>query len=213
MKTTIFFDFDGTLVDCERFQTQNLKKVFEKYHVKTSKINFKELIGPPLVNTFKTFIKTENPQKVLKEYNDAFNAKDIKDIFLFDGILDLLKTIRKLEYKIYVVSLQVKEIILAELKYLNLTDLIDGVFCDDPQKAYTSKSDLVKDVLQQEKLNIQEIVFVGDSINDVSAGKKNNILTIGVNWGYGNLKMSDVSYLVNNTMQLKELLKTIKNDA
>ena len=213
MKNIIFFDFDGTLVDCEKYQTQRLKQIFQKHNVDTSNINFKELIGPPLFNTFLKYIKNEDPNKVLEEYNNTFDPNFLQGISVFGGVVELLKNLRKLNYKICVVSLQLKKIVDAELKYLNLKSYVDEVFCDSVKKPYKSKIDLVNDVIIKNNFKKSEIVFVGDTYNDVVAGKQNNILSIGVLWGYGNIKQQDVDFVAKDSVQLFDILKSLKEDA
>ena len=213
MKNVIFFDFDGTIVNCKDFQIERLKTIMLNHNVDISKINFLELIGPPLVNTFEKYIKDEDPKKVLLEYNQTFSPNEIKNIYLFDGIKELLNNLKQIGYKICIASLQVLDVISAQLKYLGIEQSIDSIFCDSPEKAYKSKTQIVREILDKKLFSKKEILVVGDTVNDVLSGKENGVDTVGVSWGYGQLKKQDVTYLVHNTMQLFDLLKQLKSDA
>ena len=212
MKNTIFFDFDGTLIDCEKFQTNRLKAILQNHNVDTSSINFRDLIGPPLANTFSYYIKDQNVDDVLKEYNNTFDPKLLDGVYLYDGIIDLLKDLKKIGYKICVVSLQFKDIVEAELKYLKIESLIDEIYCDSQKTAYSSKADLVEDVLLSQNIKKEDIVFVGDTSNDVMAGKNNDIVSVMVGWGFGKTT-DEADYVAENTMQLYSILKSLKNGA
>lgn len=210
MKNIIFFDFDGTLIDCSEFQTNKLKSVMLNHGVNISKINFLELIGPPLSLTFEKYIKDVPSKQVLEEYNNTFKPEMLKGIFLYDGIKQMLEFVRKLGYKICVVSLQLANIVEAQLNYLGIRNLIDDYFCDNVEKGFKSKIDLVKQVLMGEGFNKEEIVFVGDTINDILAGKNNGITSIAVSWGFGKVTEKEADFVVNDVKELENTLKRLK---
>ena len=81
MKKYIFFDFDGTIVDCQKFQIERLKNVFKKYNVDIKNIDFLTLIGPPLYNTFLKYMGKDKAQEVLEYYNNSFNPQNIDNIY------------------------------------------------------------------------------------------------------------------------------------
>lgn len=213
MKNTVFFDFDGTIVNCQKFQIFRLKEIMLNHNVDVSNINFLDLIGPPLVNTFSKYIKDATPQEVLEEYNKTFDPQKINGIFLFDGIEELLINLKQIGYNIVIVSLQFRDIIMAQLKYLGIDNLISAVYCDSPETAYKSKSEIVQKLLLNKTFNKEEVLLVGDTVNDVLAGRENDVDTVGVNWGYGNIKPEEVTYLVDDTMQLFSLLNRLKSGA
>ncbi|MBN4069290.1 MAG: hypothetical protein COA82_02775 [Alkaliphilus sp.] len=51
------------------------------------------------------------------------------------------------------------------------------------------------------------MLMVGDRFQDIEAGKKNNILTIGCNYGYHRLgELDGADYRINNIKDLMTLL-------
>jgi phosphoglycolate phosphatase len=209
MKKILFFDFDGTIVDCQKFQINRLKKVFLHFGVDVSNIDFLELIGPPLYNTFAKYMGEDRAMEVLNYYNTSFDPDSIADLHLFDGIYDMLCTLKQNGYIICLTSLQLYDIVDAELRYLGIRELFTNVFCDDPVRAYTSKVDLIKDVILNNHLNKNDIAVIGDTYNDVNAGIQNNLYTIAVDWGYGDIQNTEVNSIVHTTAQLVELLEKI----
>ena len=207
MKNVIFFDFDGTLIDCSEFQINKLKSVMLNHKVDISKINFPELIGPPLSLTFEKYVKDVPSKKVLEEYNNAFSCETLNGIRLYNGIKEMLEFARNLGYEIYVVSLQVKRIVDAQLDYLGIKNLVDGCFCDSVETCFKSKVDLVKSVLENNQFNQDEIIFVGDTINDILAGKNNGITSVAVSWGFGNVSKKEADFVVNDVRELEDILK------
>ena len=54
--------------------------------------------------------------------------------------------------------------------------------------------------------------LIGDTINDIGLGVNAGIISIGVTWGYNSkelLSSAGASYLVNDSIELSKLMKTI----
>lgn len=210
MKKYIFFDFDGTIVDCKKFQIERLKDVFKKYKVDISTIDFLTLIGPPLYNTFSKYISKDKANEVLQYYNNTFDANNINNIQLFAGVKQMLNTLKKQGFILCLTSLQLYSVVKPELDYLNILNCFNNVYCDDVTKAYKSKVDLIADVINNNNIDKNQVVVVGDTINDVIGGVQNNIYTIGVNWGYGNIDKTQVDAVVNTPAELLQHILSIK---
>ena len=210
MKKYIFFDFDGTIVDCKKFQIERLKDVFKKYKVDISTIDFLTLIGPPLYNTFSKYISKDKANEVLQYYNNTFDANNINNIQLFAGVKQMLNALKKQGFILCLTSLQLYSVVKLELDYLNILNCFNNVYCDDVTKAYKSKVDLIADVINNNNIDKNQVVVVGDTINDVIGGVQNNIYTIGVNWGYGNIDKTQVDAVVNTPAELLQHILSIK---
>ena len=210
MKKYIFFDFDGTIVDCKKFQIERLKDVFKKYKVDISTIDFLTLIGPPLYNTFSKYISKDKANEVLQYYNNTFDANNINNIQLFAGVKQMLNALKKQGFILCLTSLQLYSVVKPELDYLNILNCFNNVYCDDVTKAYKSKVDLIADVINNNNIDKNQVVVVGDTINDVIGGVQNNIYTIGVNWGYGNIDKTQVDAVVNTPAELLQHILSIK---
>ncbi|MBQ7603276.1 MAG: HAD hydrolase-like protein [Clostridia bacterium] len=209
MKKAIFFDFDGTIVDCQKFQIARLKSVFMHFGVDTKGIDFLKLIGPPLHNTFSKYMGVEKAQEVLEYYNASFNPNKIIGIKLFEGIKRMLADLNKKGYEVCLTSLQFDGVVRAELKHLKIEDMFSNIFCDDEKRAYQTKVDLIADVLDYGGYNPQDVVVVGDTENDVIGGTKNSLFTIGVLWGYGNIDKNAVDEVVKTPEQLVEVIENL----
>lgn len=213
MLKTIFFDFDGTVVDCQEFQISRLKNVFKHFGVDTNGVDFLKLIGPPLYNTFSKFMGKQKAQEVLSFYNSSFNPNNISGIKLFDGIKQMLTDLKNDGHTLCLTSLQFDTVVNAELNYLGITKLFDKVYCDSPDIAYKTKIELVADVIDYGGYKKEDIVLVGDTDNDIAAGIKNNLFTVAVNWGYGDVKEDDVDAVISTPKQLVSLVNQLEKQS
>ncbi len=181
----ILFDLEGTLIDSQKLQIKVLKKVFEHFGVSTTNIDMVALIGPPLINTFEKYFGKTNAQNAMDYYMQIFNKIEISDIFVNTEMKKVLPLLKNCGFKLYTTSLQVVEIVIRELQYLDILDYFDMVVGDDKITPYTSKTELVKKLIKNQKFDKKETILVGDTEFDRVCAEKNGIRFIGVGWGYG----------------------------
>ena len=68
---------------------------------------------------------------------------------------------------------------------------------------------LVK-VIDKFSVSPAEAVMVGDSINDIQAGKRAGIITIGCRWGYGNSEeLSAAGFFANSCSDIINIIRTL----
>jgi phosphoglycolate phosphatase len=65
------------------------------------------------------------------------------------------------------------------------------------------------EVLESLKLHHSKSIMIGDSINDVQAGKLARITTIGCRWGYGNdEELIDADYRIGSWQEAVSIIKS-----
>lgn len=100
--------------------------------------------------------------------------------------MDLLKSLRKKSYKIFVATSKPEHFakqILEHFKIDNLFDFIGGSSMDE--KTRIEKVDVVRYVISENKLNPQECILVGDRKYDVLGAHEAGIKCMGILWGFG----------------------------
>lgn len=212
---TIFFDYDGTI--------HNSIKVYEPAFIKaysylveegyapskewttdeikywlgfSSKEMWKEFL-PQLSIDIKqkasSIIKNEMEKQVL-EYKMAE---------LYDGAIDVLTYLKQKGYTLVFISNCGLNYMENNTKLFQLDLYFDHMICSE-QHDFIAKHEILKKVLPQFPM---DRVIIGDRIHDIESGVKNNIYTIGCNYGYGSkeeLIQSDV--IIEDITQLKQYL-------
>lgn len=99
-----------------------------------------------------------------------------------------------------VLSSDLPDTLLPELVRFGLKGLFEEIITN-----IHNKTDSVPEIIKKYNFNHDETVFIGDSNHEVEAGKKANIKTIAVTWGFStekNLIATNPDFLVHNLDEL-----------
>lgn len=170
MTRVIIFDFDGVIVDSNHVKTDAFVKLFMDYpqHIRDSVKRFHlENGGMSRFDKFRhiyaNFIKEPLSDEKFKMLCDGFNKLVVDNVVnapIFEGVQEFLEK-HKDKYRLYIVSGTPEGEIREIIKRRKLDNFFLGVYGSP-----ASKKDLIGKVLKENGYKREEVVFVGDSIND-----------------------------------------------
>ena len=123
---------------------------------------------------------------------------------IFPGMRTLLYQLKREEYKLYVLSGDLPRFFRKEMKEYGLEKVFDKIILDLHDKT----DDLIQ-LIKDEKLKLNETVFIGDTVHEIECAKAANIKSIAVSWGMNTpsiLKTAQPTYLVHSTKELKKII-------
>lgn len=197
------FDFDGTLVNSDRFHSIAFKKILKISNKKLLKnFNYEDIKGLSTEYALDILGLTENIREFTKLKRKYF-FDSLKKVSFFKDSLKTLEYLKSQKKKIYIVSSSSKKNINFLLKKKNIR--VNGVISKEDSTQSKPHPMPFKACLRKYKLKKNECVVVEDAVSGVSSAKKNNLKTIGIN----NKKIkSKVNIFYNNfTFFLKSLKK------
>jgi phosphoglycolate phosphatase len=210
---TLFFDYDGTLHDSIRLYAPAFRKAYEflveKDLAKAKEWTEEEIsywLGYNSKDMWKSFrpdLSTEI-QKQCSEIIGREMERYIKEgkPKLYEGSLDTLAALKEKGYHLIFISNCKVAYMENHKKMFHLDNYFEEFLCSE---AFDFKPKY--DILALYSDNYpQKKVIIGDRKQDMEAGIKNNIYTIGCTYGYGSedeLKESDM--LIQNICELKKL--------
>lgn len=176
----VIFDFDGTIANTMPFLTGlAVKLMTENYNIsndaahkrylETTGLSFADQIG--LI-----FPGSPKNKKVVK----AFESIKQKDVYLhppFPETVPALKYFQKKNIKTFICSSTRQEIITEYTELNNIRYLLEGAFGYKPN---FRKGEQIDFVLKNNKLNPEEVLFVGDSLRDFNFAEDKKILFVGI---------------------------------
>lgn len=180
-KTTIIFDFDGTIAD-------TLDRIFEIINLLAVEVGFKKL-------TKKEFgeARKKHPLKVIKQYKiplwklpflikkgQKMLSGNIDQIKFIPGMEKTLYQLKKKGYRLGILTSNSKENIEKFLS-VNKLGIFEFVYCSGN---LFGKSGSLRNILNKYNLKKEEVIYVGDEVRDIEACQKVGIEMIAVTWGF-----------------------------
>jgi pyrophosphatase PpaX len=209
----IVFDSDGTLID--GFSTivdayAHVAALHGRQAPTADEVKQQLSLARPLHDIFRTFFPADDVEQMVRE-NGEFIAANSVHMPSFEGLHQMLETLKEGGFKLAILTggnHKVHDL----FKYHNIEHYFTSiVHCDRVSRA---KPDPEGFILAAEECGVSpaEMVMVGDSPNDIFAGKNAGAgFTVAITHGNGSreaLEASDPDYLVNNLSELEQLILT-----
>jgi phosphoglycolate phosphatase len=189
MHKLIVFDLDGTLIDSIPDLTAAINHMRSGFGLSLlSQGEVTVLVGEGarrLVEDALPGFSPEEQQQGLECFLE-YNFKHIVDeTRLYPGVIETLQTLQERGYILTVASNKSEPHCKEILRLLKVEHYFSAVLgAESASERKPSPAPLFQ-LMQQFGVTSGETVMVGDSINDVKAGKSAGVLTIGCEFGYG----------------------------
>lgn len=181
----LIFDLDGTLTDPALGFVRSVNFSLESHGISPiEEENLKKFIGPPLDGAFREILHLDQDQDVsifVSKYRERYSEVGFSENIMYDGIPDVLVTLRGLGFKLGVCTS--KRVDFAE-RILALFDIRDHFDFVNGAEVGIKKSSQLKKLTNQNFVNSRSIM-IGDRHVDIEAAKANSMRSVGVLYGYG----------------------------
>ncbi len=211
---TIFFDYDGTLHDSLRIYALAFKKAYaylvEDSYTEQKEWSDKEIshwLGFNAKDMWQSFKPDLSPE--LQKHCSNMVSSEMKALIeqgipvLYEGALDTLLYLKKKGYHLTFISNCKSYYLESHRKLFHLDQYFDDFICSEEYN-FIPKYEIVNLVKNQFE---EKMVIIGDRKQDMEAGTKNGLYTIGCTYGYalvGELDMADI--LIDEIIELKNYL-------
>ena len=178
----ILFDLDGVLINSITNMETSWKKVQKDFNLSISFNKYSKHIGLPFKNILKKIGVKKDFDKIEKCYQ-FHSIKSINKIKMYPSVKTTLKTLKKLNIKVGIVTSKDRKRTLKLLKKnkLNFEIIVT------PKKNLRGKPnpDQLEKAIKIAKIDKKNTVYVGDMLVDFKAAKNSNINYIHTEYGYG----------------------------
>tara|TARA_Y100000589_G_scaffold21078_1_gene17453 strand:+ start:192 stop:836 length:645 start_codon:yes stop_codon:yes gene_type:complete len=185
----VLFDLDGTITDSSKGIINSILYALDKMGEKEDDIELlRTYIGPSLKDTFQKryFSNYKDCQQAIIFYREYYAKKGIFENTLYVGILDVLQQIKSRGGVIALATAKPSYFAKIILKHFKIIDYFDSIVGSHLRGTRTNKSDIIFEVLDQLGFpDTSDIFMVGDRKYDITGGKKHDLKTIAVEYGYG----------------------------
>lgn len=188
-KKYLLIDLDGTLTDpkegihgCIRYALNQLNVPLDP------NINLDWTIGPPLKNSFKTLLNSNDEafaERALAYYRERFSTIGLFENRLYPSVTSTLKTLVSRGYHLYLATAKPQVYANEILKHFEIAQYFIYPYGSELNGDRTNKSDLIAYILEKEGIDVQKTVMIGDRKYDILGAQSHAISTIAVTYGYG----------------------------
>lgn len=213
----VIFDFDGTVVDTGEGILKSLQYSFREMGREVPELDdLKKFIGPPIYYSYTTYygVSEEEVGEYIKKYRERYKVKGIYECELYEGMTQLLDSLKAEGIKIGIASSKPLHLIYSVADYLKIIDKFDaivGVKIDDSN--HSSKTQLVLDAMtEMGATDKSKVLMVGDRLYDIDGAAGAGVDSCGAIWGYGNeeeFREHNATYIAYKTTDVYEL--TVNN--
>ena len=210
---SILFDLDGTLTDSAVGIINSVIYALEKYDIKVNdRKELNKFIGPPLKDSFECYygFSKEQAKTAVEYYREYYRKKGIFENLLYDGIEDLLKTL-KYNNKTLVVATSKPEVFAQQiLENFHIAKYFMYIAGSNLDGTRVKKDEVIQYALESCNItNLPKVIMIGDREHDINGAKNVGIDSIGVLYGYGDrveLEKAGADFIVNTVLDIEKML-------
>lgn len=214
MIRTIFFDFDGVIVESVDIKTRAFAKLFEhegegivkkviSYHLENAGVSRYEKFRYIYKEILKRFLSDEEFEMLCKKFAASVMDGVIKAPYV-EGAKEFLENYFQ-AYKCFVVSATPQEEIEGIIQKRHIRHFFKAV-----HGAPTKKNDVVKTILVKENIDPCNAVYIGDAMSDYLAAKENNVAFIARVTNDNNSLFKDLGCIkLNSLVDLEDIINSI----
>jgi len=176
----IIFDLDDTLYDCSGTLVLKSKKLAAKIISKAIKCTetealklqreLEERLGPK-ADIFREITNQYNlPREFCRKISNTVNALDVGDAVLFPDTMDTINELKRIGYKLFLVTFGNREMQKKKIKALGLESAFDEIIITDNS---LGKEKCFREISTKYDLEPEQFLCVGDKIKDeIEVGKR-----------------------------------------
>ena len=212
----LLFDLDGTITDPKVGITTCVQYALEHFGIhEPDNDKLEPFIGPPLQDSFEQFyhMDAETAKQAVAKYRERFQTVGLYENEIYDGMADLLKTLKEGGCRLAVASRTPHVFVKKLLEHFDVVQYFDVVVGSELDGSRAKKEEVVQEALRQldpkGQVSSGQMVMIGDRCFDVQGAKAHHLDSIGVAYGYaaeGELEQAGATFVVDTVQQLKELL-------
>ncbi len=211
----VIFDLDGTLCDTFDDIYLSIKYSLDYFGINNPTQNeVKSFIGDGLLKLVERTLNHSNQITLLDDVMSLFMSyyknHCTDSTLLFPGMDYVIMELYKSDIPMSVVSNKAVDLVKIILDELEISHYFKYIFGGDSFNEKKPNPYALNFILQQLNIyNPSNSIMVGDSDNDVLAGKQAGMITFFCSYGYSSLYKSKSDYTVDTPIQILDIIRKI----
>lgn len=213
MVKSIFFDFNGTLLDDLMLCFNIEESIMDRYKIKHVDLPFYlDNFCFPVKKYYERagfdFNKISY-KEVSETFMNEYVAREQKECKLYPGVKETLKTLKENGYKLYCYSASERKILNNQLKFYGIFDFFDGIIASD-NIAAKGKLEYGKEYIEKNNIDVNTTLMLGDTAHDYEVATSLGLKPVLVSYGHNSEKLlKALNVPIINSFN--DIIKTIKS--
>ena len=212
MTKAVLFDLDGTLFDTSEgiFHTANFTVAKLGLEPCYDERQMRKFVGPPLRDCFRiVYGYTDDAllSECVRVYRQEYRKTGMHLCHIYDGLYELITMLRQKGISTGVCTLKYE--ILAKMIFdeKGISTVLDTVRGTDESGSVT-KAECIRRAVSDFALEKDQVIMVGDTVNDLKGAQEAGVRFLGVSWGFGFEKGESLPYgsLIDKPKQVLDYL-------
>jgi phosphoglycolate phosphatase len=184
---TFVFDLDGTIVDSARGIFTSLRHTLASFGAAApDDATLRRYIGPPVRVVFEQLLGSDaNPDDGVRAYREHYAREGITLCEPYPGIGEQLARLKEGGHTLFVCTSKLETFALTIIEHIGFTSLFEAIYGE--RIAGEHKPELLARLIREHGIDPASALMIGDRREDIFAGQKNGLATLGVLWGFGDL--------------------------
>jgi HAD superfamily hydrolase (TIGR01509 family) len=206
----IIFDLDGTLADAYLAITRSFNYVMRRFgYPPQDKMTIRRAVGWGDKNLLRPFIKNKDLRIMVSVYRRHHRTSLIRYSRLLPKAKAVLTHLKKRGYKLAVGSNRPTKFSWILIRRLGLGKYFDYVLCADRLKHGKPHPEILNKIMQRFSLGPKEVLYIGDMVIDVQAGRRAGVRTIMLTTGSSSRRELEKERSYRIISSIGDLLKVV----
>ena len=209
----ILFDLDGTITDPMLGITNSVMYALKRYGIVVEdRRELYKFIGPPLAESFSRYYGFSESEgyELVKVYREFFSDKGLYENEVYEGIEDMLKTLKDEGHKIYLATSKPQVFMDHIAKTCDLRKFFDVIVGADADKLDSGKKDIIEKAFNSLRpQGCEKPLMVGDTKYDILGAKNADVPSVAVTFGFGSIDemiVAGATYVAKNCEDIKKIV-------
>jgi HAD superfamily hydrolase (TIGR01509 family) len=222
----VIFDLDGTLANFNldyKTVRAEVKSYLIKRGVPASALSVKESVFEMLRKTEIFARNSGKPKKFLEEVRgealamtEKYELEAAASTSLMPGALETLKTLRQMNLKIGLCTINSEKAVNYILTRFGITDFFDVTVPRNKVNQFKPHPEHIETALKALGASANDTVIVGDSITDMQSAKELKAIAVGLPTGVSTMEQlmrNGANYIATSIIDLPLLIEKINKDS
>lgn len=187
MRSTLFFDLDGTLIDSVVGITRCVAYALEQLqHPVPSEAELRGWIGPSLRTSFTPLLRdAERVEQAVAHYLVRFESEGWSEHVVYEGIGEVVQRLHAAGHRLAVVTAKNEPHARKIIGHLPFGDCFDDIIGATADGSRSHKPELIAEALDRLSVTPEHCWMIGDRRMDIEGARHHGMRNVGVLWGFG----------------------------